>query len=90
MTNFEGHGELIREYFGEKWAVFSTILLLFVVFSALLTEFSGIAASTEIIDIPKNYSIIISALLLIFVALSGKYKRAEAIADDLLPTKRYG
>jgi Mn2+/Fe2+ NRAMP family transporter len=76
----KGHGELIREYFGEKWAVFSTILLLFVVFSALLTEFSGIAASTEIIGIPKDYSIIISALLLIFVALSGKYKRAEAIA----------
>jgi Mn2+/Fe2+ NRAMP family transporter len=59
-----------------------------VVFSALLTEFTGIAASTEITGIPKDYSIIISALLLIFVALSGKYKRAEAIADDLLLTKR--
>lgn len=76
----KGHGELIREYFGEKWAIFSTILLLVVVFSALLTEFSGIAASGEIIGIPKVYSIIISALLLVVVALSGKYKRAENVA----------
>lgn len=76
----KGHGELIREYFGEKWAAFSTILLLVVVFSALLTEFSGIAASSQIVGIPKDYSIIISALLLVFVALSGKYKRAENIA----------
>ncbi|MGC9102654.1 NRAMP family divalent metal transporter [Desulfurella multipotens] len=74
------HGELIREYFGENWAAFSTILLLVVVFSALLTEFSGIAASSEIVGIPKDYSIITSALLLVFVALSGKYKRAENIA----------
>lgn len=79
VTN-KGHGQLIKEYFGEKWAVFSTILLLVVVFSALLTEFSGIAASGEIIGIPKDYSIIISALLLVFVALSGKYKRAENVA----------
>ncbi len=76
----KGHGQLIREYFGEKWAVFTTVLLLFVVFSALLTEFSGIAASSEIIGIPKDYFIVISTFLLIFVALSGKYKRAETIA----------
>jgi len=76
----KGHGQLIREYFGEKWAVFTTVLLLFVVFSALLTEFSGIAASSEIIGIPKDYFIVISTFLLIFVALSGKYKRAETTA----------
>ena len=41
----KGHGELIKEYYGNKWAAFATVTLFLVVFSALITEFSGIAAS---------------------------------------------
>jgi NRAMP (natural resistance-associated macrophage protein)-like metal ion transporter len=76
----KGHGELIREYYGTKWAVFATITLFFVVFSALITEFSGIAAAGEIFDIPKIYTIGISLLLLMFVVLTSSYKKAENIA----------
>jgi len=76
----KGHGELIREYYGEKWAVFATVTLFLVVFSALITEFSGIAASGEIFGIPKVYSVGISFLILLFVVFTGSYKKAETIA----------
>ncbi|RZD16792.1 MAG: divalent metal cation transporter [Candidatus Acididesulfobacter guangdongensis] len=76
----KGHGELIREYYGSKWAAFSTALLFLTVFAALLTEFSGIAASGEIFNIPKIYSIGFSVLILLIVVFRGSYKKAENIA----------
>ncbi len=76
----KGHGELIKEYYGNKWAAFATITLFFVVFSALITEFSGIAASGEIFGIHKVYSVGISFLILLFVVFTGSYRRAENIA----------
>lgn len=76
----KGHGELIREYYGSKWATFATAMLLLVVFSALITEFSGIAASGEIFGIPKIYTVGISLLMLIMVVFTGSYKKAEMIA----------
>lgn len=76
----KGHGELIREFYGEKWAIFATVTLFVVVFSALITEFSGIAASGEIFGIPKLYTVGISFLVLFFVVFTGSYKRAESIA----------
>ncbi|MDA8304846.1 MAG: divalent metal cation transporter [Deltaproteobacteria bacterium] len=76
----KGHGELIREFYGEKWAMFATLTLFLVVFSALITEFSGIAASGEIFGIPKVYTVGISFLILLFVVFTGSYKKAENIA----------
>ncbi len=76
----KGHGELIREYYGSKWAAFATITLFVTVFAALLTEFSGIAASGEIFNIPKIYSIGFSTLILLLVVFTGSYKKAENIA----------
>jgi NRAMP (natural resistance-associated macrophage protein)-like metal ion transporter len=76
----KGHGALIREYYGKKWAIFTTVTLLAVVFSALLTEFAGVASSGEIFNIPKIYSILISVFILIWVVLRGKYRMVENIA----------
>jgi Mn2+/Fe2+ NRAMP family transporter len=76
----KGHGELIREYYGDFWGVFATATLSVVVFASLLTEFLGIAAAGEIFDIPKYLSVGISLVILILVALSGSYKKAENIA----------
>ena len=76
----KGHGELIKEYYGSKWAAFATLTLFLVVFSALITEFSGIAASGEIFGIPKVFSVGISFLILLFVVFTGSYRRAETIA----------
>ncbi|MGC8554726.1 MAG: NRAMP family divalent metal transporter [Candidatus Acidulodesulfobacterium sp.] len=76
----KGHGELIKEYYGNKWAAFATVTLFLVVFSALITEFSGIAASGEIFGIPKVFSVGASFLILLFVVFTGSYRRAENIA----------
>ena len=76
----KGHGELIKEYYGNKWAAFATVTLFLVVFSALITEFSGIAASGEIFGIPKVFSVGVSFLILLFVVFTGSYRRAENIA----------
>lgn len=76
----KGHGELIREYYGEKWAAFATITLFLVVFSALITEFAGIAASGEIFGIPKIISVGVSFLILVIVVFTGSYKKAESLA----------
>ncbi len=76
----KGHGELIKEYYGNKWAAFATVTLFLVVFTALITEFSGIAASGEIFGIHKVYSVGISFLVLLFVVFTGSYRRAENIA----------
>ena len=76
----KGHGELIKEYYGSKWAAFTTVTLFLVVFSALITEFSGIAASGEIFGIPKVFSVGVSFLILLFVVFTGSYRRAENIA----------
>ena len=76
----KGHGELIKEYYGNKWAAFATATLFLVVFSALITEFSGIAASGEIFGIPKVFSVGVSFLILLFVVFTGSYRRAENIA----------
>ena len=76
----EGHGEIIKEYYGSKWAAFATVTLFLVVFSALITEFSGIAASGEIFGIPKVFSVGVSFLILLFVVFTGSYRRAENIA----------
>ena len=76
----KGHGELIKEYYGSKWAAFATVTLFLVVFSALITEFSGIAASGEIFGIPKVFSVGVSFLILLFVVFTGSYRRAENIA----------
>ncbi len=76
----KGHGELIREYYGEKWAMLATATLFLVVFSALITEFSGIAASGEIFGIPKILTVGASFLVLLLVIFTGSYKKAESIA----------
>ncbi len=76
----KGHGELIKEYYGAKWATFATVTLFLVVFSALITEFAGIAAAGEIFGIPKVLSVGVSFLVLLLVIFTGSYRRAEMIA----------
>ncbi|HLN25886.1 MAG TPA: divalent metal cation transporter, partial [Patescibacteria group bacterium] len=43
LVTGRGHGELIRETFGAKWAWLSCSTLLLACLGALITEFSGIA-----------------------------------------------
>jgi len=75
----KGHGELIRERFGVRWALLSVFTLFISSVGALVTEFSGIAGVSELFGIPKIISVSLVALLLIALGVTGSYGRVERI-----------
>ena len=49
-----GHGELIRDTFGPRWAWVSAAGLAVATAGALLTEFSGVAGVGELYGVPRQ------------------------------------
>ncbi|HZO94127.1 MAG TPA: divalent metal cation transporter [Candidatus Baltobacteraceae bacterium] len=76
----KGHAQLIREHYGLGWTWISLGTMLLTNLAALITEFIGIAGVALIFGIPPAPLVAASAALLIGIALSGRYKRAEIIA----------
>jgi Mn2+/Fe2+ NRAMP family transporter len=76
----KGHGELIRESFGPGWAWISVTGLGIATVGALLTEFSGVAGVGELYGVPRAVSLSLSATFLLFVVLTGTYRRVERVA----------
>jgi Mn2+/Fe2+ NRAMP family transporter len=75
-----GHGELIRETFGPRWAWFSASGLGIATAGALLTEFSGVAGIGELYGLPRDLTLPIAAAALLAVVLTGSYRRVERAA----------
>lgn len=75
----KGHGELIQERFGMKWALLSVITLFIASVGALVTEFAGIAGAGQLFGIPSWLSVGVVTIALIAIGLSGSYKRFEII-----------
>nr|NNM90543.1 divalent metal cation transporter [Bacilli bacterium] len=75
----KGHGELIRERFGMKWAFLSVSTLFLASIGALVTEFAGIAGVSELFGVPGWISVVVATILLIVIGLSGSYRRVEVI-----------
>jgi len=75
-----GHAALIRDRYGLAWAWVSLGTMLVTNFAALVTEFIGIAGAALIFGLPAALLIVVAATLLIGVAFSGRYKRAEYFA----------
>lgn len=80
ITTGRGHGELIKENFGAKWAWFSVLTLFVSAVGALVTEFSGIASVGLLFGLPQWVSVSLAALALILITSWGKYSRVEHIA----------
>lgn len=80
ITTGRGHGELIQEAFGKKWAWVSVLTLFVAAIGALVTELSGIAGVSEVFGVSKWISIPLVALILILISCTGKYKNVERIA----------
>ncbi len=79
MVTGKGHGELIRERFGMKWAIVSVATLFLASIGALVTEFSGIAGVSELFGIPGWISVVFATIALIVIGMSGSYRRVERI-----------
>ncbi len=75
----KGHGALIREHFGQGWALLSGMTLFLSAVGALLTEFAGVAGVSDMFGIPRVLAVSIAALFLIAAGVSGSYNRAERI-----------
>jgi NRAMP (natural resistance-associated macrophage protein)-like metal ion transporter len=76
----KGHGELIREAFGPKWAWVSATGLAVATAGALLTEFSGVAGVGDLFGIPHYVSLPLAASALLGIVLTGSYRRVERVA----------
>jgi Mn2+/Fe2+ NRAMP family transporter len=79
----KGHAQLIREHYGLAWTWVSLGTMLLTNLAALVTEFIGIAGAALVFGLPVLPMIVVSAALLIAIAFSGRYKRAEIVALGL-------
>ncbi|MGO8868551.1 MAG: NRAMP family divalent metal transporter [Alphaproteobacteria bacterium] len=79
----KGHGELIREVFGKRWAWLSVAGLGVTTAGALLTEFSGVAGVGELFGVPRAASLVLAAGFLLVVVWTGSYRRVERVAIAL-------
>lgn len=75
----EGHGTLIRRYFGRGWAWLAATTLGISAIGALLTEFIGIAGVGELFGVSKWITIPIATIFLVSLAFLGEYRRVEKI-----------
>jgi len=79
----KGHGELIRETFGQGWAWVSVAGLMIASVGALITEFSGIVGVGQLYGVPPAASLALAAGLLLLVVYTGSYARVERLAIAL-------
>ncbi len=76
----KGHGELIRETFGQGWAWLSVSGLAVATMGALITEFTGVVGVGELFGLPRIFSLGAAALLLLAIVWTGSYRRVERVA----------
>ena len=76
----KGHGELILQHFGRVWAWISVSTMVITCIGAIITEFVGLAGVGLLYGIPKEITLFVVVVFLIFIAISGSYKSVERIA----------
>jgi NRAMP (natural resistance-associated macrophage protein)-like metal ion transporter len=75
----KGLSDLIREEFGLRMTFVMMLLLVFVNFTNVITEFSGIAGSMGLFNLSKYISVPVSAALVWVLVVKGDYKKVEKI-----------
>jgi len=80
IVSGKGHGDLIREYFGVRWAWLSVGTLAIACVGALLSELSGLAGVGLMFGVPAWISMSVVVGGLIVIAWTGSYLSVERIA----------
>jgi len=75
----KGLSDLIREEFGLRMTFFMMVLLVVVNFGNVIAEFSGIAGSMQLFNVPRIISVPICALAVWGLVVRGDYKSVEKI-----------
>ena len=76
----KGHGELIRDHFGNGWAWLSVATLAVACIGALLSELSGLAAAGLLFGVPAWITMTLVVGGLTAMAYTGSYLSVERIA----------
>lgn len=75
----KGLADLIREKYGVKITFYAMVVFIISAFTNTISEFSGIAASCEIMGIPRYVSLPLAAVLIWWIVVKGTYKVVEKI-----------
>jgi Mn2+/Fe2+ NRAMP family transporter len=75
----KGHAAMIYQRFGKWWGLFSLVDLQLVNFLTLVTEFAAIALALSHMNIAPRVGVPLAAVGLVFMVLTGSYRRWERI-----------
>ena len=75
----KGLAELIREQYGVRWSLFSTVSVLMANLGICISEFVGIGAALNLAGVPFQVSVPIAALVVWLLLVRGSYKVAERV-----------
>ena len=80
----KGHAAMIYQRFGKWWGLFTLVRLQLVNFLTLVTEFAAIALALSHMNIKPTVGVPVAAVGLVFMVLTGSYRRWERITVFLL------
>lgn len=75
----QGLADLIREQFGVRWTAFIMLSLLVANTGVIISEFVGIAQASELLGVPRYFSIPVTAALVWWLVVRGSQKRVERV-----------
>ncbi|HET8556947.1 MAG TPA: Nramp family divalent metal transporter [Gaiellaceae bacterium] len=75
----KGLAELIREQYGPRWSLFSTVAVLLANLGICISEFVGIGAALGLAHVPAQVSVPIAAVVVWLLVVRGSYKLAERV-----------
>jgi len=79
MVTGQGLSDLIRERFGVRWTVLAMIVLVIANGTNVVAEFAGIAASVELLGVPRIVSVPIAALAVWSLVVFFSYRFVERV-----------
>ena len=75
----KGLAELIREQYGPRWSLFSTVAVLFANLGICISEFVGIGAALQLVHVPRYASVPVAGAVVWFLVVRGSYKVAQRV-----------
>jgi Mn2+/Fe2+ NRAMP family transporter len=75
----QGLADLIREQFGVRWTAFVMLALLIANTGVIISEFVGIAQASELLGIPRFFSLPLAGGFVWWLVVKGSQKRVERV-----------
>jgi Mn2+/Fe2+ NRAMP family transporter len=75
----KGLAELIREHYGPRWSILSTVSVLLANLGICISEFVGIAAALGLAHVPAQVSVPVAAVVVWLLVVRGTYKIAQRV-----------